>query len=89
MYSEQRKQAFKATHRKEKVIDMAKIPKNGIDCVGIVTWNGFWYGMKTRYGKVHYYKSHNCRFDNTCGGTEEISVKEYNEVAEKYAKVFR
>lgn len=62
---------------------------NGIKVEGkIITFNGCWYGRKTKYNKEHYYKSHNCRFDNTCGGTEEITAEEFYNVAEKYAKIF-
>lgn len=66
-----------------------KIPKNGMGMDGkVITWGGCWYGHKKRYGKTHYFKSYNCRFDNTCGGTEEIMANEFYEIAEKYAKLF-
>ena len=66
-----------------------KIPKNGMEMDGkVIIWGNCWYGHKKRYGKIHYFKSYNCRFDNTCGGTEEILEYEFYEIAEKYAKIF-
>ena len=63
--------------------------KNGIKNISDeFTWNGCWYGQ-VRSTKPKYYRSHNVRFDDTCGGTEEITEDEYHEVAVKYAKVFR
>lgn len=54
----------------------------------IITWNNCWYGIKKLKRCKKYYKSYNCRFDNTCGGTEEITSDEYNRIAEKYSKIF-
>ena len=66
-----------------------KIPKHGIQTEGkTFTLNGYWYGMATRYNKQKFYKSHNCRFDNTCGGTEEISAGEFLIAAKTNAKIF-
>ena len=66
-----------------------KIPKNGIQTENKdFTLNGYWYGKATRYGKTRYFKSKNCRFDNTCGGTEEISDTEYHEAASVNAEIF-
>ena len=65
-----------------------KIPKNGIKMDNAISFGGYWYGHVKGYGKIHYFKSRNCRFDNTCGGTIEILEYEYYEVADKYAKIF-
>ena len=56
---------------------------------GIFSWNGWFYGKVPDKKADRYYRSKNARFDATCGGTEEIDVDEYSQVAEKYAKVFR
>ena len=71
----------------KRMIRSASVP--GITkLTGIVTWNNSWYGYVP--GRVNrYYKSHTARFDDSMGGTEEISSAEYYTVAEKYAKVFR
>ena len=67
-----------------------RIPKNGFeDIYNTFSWNGRWYGMVYRYGKKRYLKSCNVRFDNTCGGTEEITLDEFISVAKKYAEVFK
>ena len=68
-----------------------KIPKSGINVneKSVFTWNGFYYGSKKIRNNIRYFKSHSVRFDNSCGGTEEITVDEYTEAAEKYARVFR
>ena len=66
------------------------IPKNGFKVDGAsFTLNGLWYGRITRCGRARYLKSHNCRYDNTCGGTEEISAEEFHAAAEKHAAIFR
>lgn len=65
-----------------------KIPKNGMEMDKIIEFGGCWYGHAKRYGKIHYFKSHNCRFDNTCGGTIEIKEYEFYKIAEKHAKIF-
>ena len=66
-----------------------KIPKNGIKTNGNeFNLGNFWYASVVRYNKRVFFKSHNCRFDNTCGGTEEISADEFCEAAEKHAKLF-
>ena len=66
-----------------------KIPKRGIKIQGkIITWNGMWYGRTIRYGKERYFKSCSCRFDDTCGGTKEISGDEFLAVAQRYSKIF-
>lgn len=56
------------------------------------SFNGMYYGSKsvrTRNGsKEKFYKSHNVRFDDTCGGTEECSAEEFFEVAEEHKKLF-
>lgn len=60
---------------------------------GIITWNGYFYGYVRRKVKMNhfnkYYRSKNCRFDDTCGGTEEITSDEYTDAAKKYAEVMR
>lgn len=59
-----------------------------MDLEGVVSWNGYFYGFKP--GKHQkYYKSKTVRFDDTFGGTEEISSEEYDEVAQKYARVMK
>jgi hypothetical protein len=55
----------------------------------IISWNGCWYGIRKLKTKEKYYKSHNVRFDDTCGGTEEITSEEYQVAAEKYAAIFK
>lgn len=54
----------------------------------IISWNGWFYGIKRNKKSEKYYKSRNVRFDDTCGGTEEITEGEYHNVAEKYTKIF-
>ena len=61
----------------------------GKNIVNIITWNNKFYGVHETKKFTRYYKSDNCRFDNTYGITEEISLEEYNEVAVKYADIFR
>lgn len=56
---------------------------------GIFSWNGYNYGYKQFKHGNRYYRSKNVRFDDTCGGTEECTEKEYYEAAENYAKIFR
>ena len=66
-----------------------KVPKNGFKIKGACfTLNGMWFGRTIRYGKELYLKSYNCRFDDTCGGTEEISPEEFFTKAERYASIF-
>ena len=61
----------------------------GMNLDNIISWNHYFYGIKrTKHGEK-YYKSKSVRFDDTFGGTEEISADEYQEAAEKYAEVFR
>ena len=55
---------------------------------GVITWNGFYYGFVKHKRNNKYFKSHTARFDESMGGTEEITFDEYHEVAEKYAKIF-
>ncbi len=64
---------------------------NGINVEesSVFSWDGYHFGKKSFRGKPYYFKSKNVRFDNTCGGTEEISYDEYLHFAEKYANVFR
>lgn len=59
----------------------------GLD--GFVLWNGFNYARQRGKGSHpdRYFKSRTVRFDDSMGGTEEISSEEYFEVAEKYARV--
>ena len=53
---------------------------------GFVCWDGYWYCFKVLKKGNKYYKSKNVRFDETCGGTEECSEREYIEAAKKYAE---
>lgn len=50
------------------------------------TFGGFFYGFKENKNKMgsKYFKSHNVRFDETCGGTFECSEKEYFDNFSKY-----
>ena len=56
---------------------------------GIFPWNGYFYA--TRKGKNgnpdRYFKAKSVRFDDTFGGTEEITLDEYTEAAKKYHDV--
>ena len=54
----------------------------------IITWNGKFYGIYKTKKFTKYYRSDNCRFDNTYGTTEEIDLDEYHKIAVKYAKIF-
>ena len=54
----------------------------------VITWNGFFYGYSETESGIKYYKSHTCRFDDTMGGTEEITQEEYIDIVIKYAKIF-
>lgn len=54
----------------------------------IISWNGCFYGIKRNKKSEKYYKSHNVRFDDTCGGTEKITAEEYFSAAKKYAEIF-
>lgn len=54
---------------------------------GFVSWNGWNYGYKQLKHRNKYYRSRNVRFDDTCGGTEECTMKEYYEAAEKCTKL--
>lgn len=56
---------------------------------GCVSWNGFFYGYVPYKRGTRYFKSHTARFDESMGGTDEITFDEYHEAAEKYARVFR
>lgn len=60
-----------------------------VDESSVFSWNGYFFGKKNFRGKPYYFKSKNVRFDDTCGGTAEISSNEYQQFAEKYANVFR
>ncbi len=65
-----------------------KSSKNGMNLDNIISWNGYFYGIKRTKSGERYFKSKTVRFDDTFGGTEEVSADEYQEVAEKYARVF-
>ena len=60
-----------------------------MDLDNIISWNHYFYGIKRTKRGEKYYKSKSVRFDDTFGGTEEISADEYQTVAEKYARMFR
>jgi len=63
--------------------------KSGMDLDDIITWNNHYYGIKRTKRGERYFKSETERFDDSFGGTEEISADEYQRIAEKYAKMFR
>ena len=54
---------------------------------GVISWNNYFYGFVPYKSGTKYYKSRTVRFDDSMGGTEEVSVDEYNKYAEKFAKV--
>ena len=54
---------------------------------GVVSWNGYYYGAKRTKDGTKYYKAHTSRFDDTFGGTEEITYDEYDEAVEKYSRI--
>ena len=58
---------------------------------GFVSWNGYNYGRLRGKGTQpdRYFKSKTVRFDDSMGGTEEVSEDEYFEAARKYAGVMR
>lgn len=56
---------------------------------GIISWNGYYYAYRRLKRGTKYYKSKTARFDDSMGGVEEISSDEYQEYADKYAKVMR
>ena len=53
---------------------------------GIFNWGSFFYGYREYKRGNKYYRSHNARYDDTCGGTEEITSDEYSRVAIERAK---
>lgn len=55
--------------------------------IGLISLNGWFYGYKKLKRGNKYYRSRNVRFDDTCGGTEECSEKEYSEAAKRYAEI--
>lgn len=59
------------------------------DLDNVISWNGYFYGIKRTKRGEKYYKCKSPRFDDSFGGTEEVSADEYQTVAEKYAKMFR
>ena len=81
--------AEKIMSPKSKVNSSVKASKgiNGLD--GFVSWNGYNYGRLRGKGAQpdRYFKSKTVRFDDSMGGTEEVSEDEYFEVADKYAEV--
>ena len=62
--------------------------ERGMNLSNIISWNGYFYGIKRLKSGERYFKSKSVRFDDTFGGTEEISADEYHEIAEKYYDVF-
>ena len=54
----------------------------------VVSWDGYYYGVRRFRGKTRFYKSKTPRFDNTFGGTYEISQSEYADAVNNYQRVF-
>ena len=52
---------------------------------GVINWGHAFYAYRPYRNTQKYYKSGSIRFDETFGGTFEISQEEYMEVAQKHA----
>ena len=63
--------------------------KSGMNLDNVITWNNYYYGIQRTKRGERYFKSETSRFDDSFGGTKEISADEYQAVAEKHAKMFR
>ena len=55
---------------------------------GVISWNNSYFGYIPFKRGNRYYRSNTVRFDDSMGGTEEISEDEYYKFFDKYNKVF-
>lgn len=62
----------------------------GMNIDSIIPWNGYFYGIQRskKLGKPDkYFRAKSVRFDDTFGGTEEITPEEYSIAAKEYHNV--
>ena len=55
---------------------------------GIISWGGKFYCFIEYKRGTRFFESNNVRFDDTCGGTLEVSRDYYDKQARKYYDVF-